>query len=517
MKTINPLMDMVDDVKPKIKLPKNDRLISEFVKDVSVELKSKNMLFYRTDSKEIVEVQKIRHNKANDKFFVGFECINPDKFITILEKYIVPGYYVYNKDGDCTFISKSINSQLAKITLESSEFRKELCPIDRIFTVPIPIIHNGCLTFPKKGYDARFNSWMNLNAPSIDENMSIEEAKQIIDKIYEEFCFKSEQDKINAIAGLITPALRGLYSDFNIRTPIFFYIANRERCGKDYCAGITGIVYEGINLEEPAMCDGQSNNNSEEFRKKILSAFIAGRKRFHSANNKGFVNVASFEAVTTSRFHSDRMLGKNELLTFSNEIDFSMSGNMGITYSPDLGNRCRFIRFFLEQEDANAREFKNPDLHGWILENREKILSAIFTLVKDWFDKDMKKGTLFFASFPEWAKICGGIMENAGYGNPCVPDNEMTFGGDEETTEMKALFELCHANFGEKYVTVGEIRCLAMTNELFQDMLQKTDNVVRFGLKITKFTGRILSDIKLVAKTKWDKGSNRQVRFMKVA
>jgi hypothetical protein len=51
---------------------------------------------------------------------------------------------------------------------------------------------------------------------------------------YKEFCFKDEQDKINAIAGLLTPYLRGLFKNFNTRTPLFFYMANRERAGKDY-------------------------------------------------------------------------------------------------------------------------------------------------------------------------------------------------------------------------------------------------------------------------------------------
>jgi len=31
-------------------------------------------------------------------------------------------------------------------------------------------------------------------------------------------------------------------------------------------------------------------------------------------------------------------------------------------------------------------------------------------------------GKIPFASFQDWSKICGGVLECAGYGNPCVPD-----------------------------------------------------------------------------------------------
>jgi len=36
----------------------------------------------------------------------------------------------------------------------------------------------------------------------------------------------------------------------------------------------------------------------------------------------------------------------------------------------------------------------------------------------------MLEGSVPFASFPQWAKICGGIMESAGYDNPCEQDRK---------------------------------------------------------------------------------------------
>ncbi len=49
----------------------------------------------------------------------------------------------------------------------------------------------------------------------------------------------------------------------------------------------------------------------------------------------------------------------------------------------------------------------------------------------------MKPGSQPFASFPEWARVVGGIMENAGLGTPMSNDLQNDVGGDTETKSMK--------------------------------------------------------------------------------
>jgi len=196
---------------------------------------------------------------------------------------------------------------------------------------------------------------------------------------------------------------------------------------------------------------GYSNSN-EEIRKKLTACMLQGRKRFHSANNKGLLNNSVFEQVTTAEVHEDRILGQNKTITFNNEIDYSLSGNIGIRLTPDLSNRARIINLHLIDENANARKFKKPNLHEDILDNRELIISALYTLVKNWVDKGKPNGTLPFTSFPHWAKICGGIMECAGYDSPCQADTTKLISLDNETEEMKMLFESCYK---KKYLING--------------------------------------------------------------
>ncbi len=503
--------------KKLIELPRSDLVVSEFARDLGQVYINSDDLFYKIDTRQVVFLDKIKYSRIKEGLkiqkeneFMGFSEMTPSKFITYVERNAITWKNKLVKDGDGTAYHKkcfeSITPTLAKTILESQQFQEQLPPIKRIFTIPIPIIYDDKLTFPKKGYDERFFSWLDPNAPEIIE-VEIEEAKTFIKSIFEEFCFKEAQDKIHAIAALVTPYFRGLYNSFNERTPLFFYIANRERAGKDYCAGITGITYEGIANEDPPISDGEkfSSNKSEEFRKKILSMMIQGKKRFHSSNNKGKIENSAFEGVITAKTFSDRLLGRNETITIDNEMDFSVSGNLGVTYSADLENRSRNINLSLEMEDPNKRIFKRPDLHNWVLENRGKIISCLFALVKNWFENEKPKGKTPFTSFPNWASICGGIMVYNGLGDPCEAQKGFGIAGNSQDREMKILFELGYKHFGNKSFKKKELidelkKTWQNSDDIFTRFnFEENGERAKFSIMFLRYVNRIFSDIKLEA------------------
>lgn len=496
-------------IRKRIELPGNGVLISEFADKLVKKFKTTEELFLRKDLNEIVEVYED-----------SFKIIKSKRFITLAERYFKPWTKIWMKSGGTIQVTKSMNSQTASVVLASPNFQDKIPKIKRIFTVPIPIIYNDKLTFPKKGYDPRFESWMNFGSPTIKE-IPLEDAKKIFYKIYYEFCFQNKQDYTNAIAHLITPFLRGLFSDFNVRTPLFCWLANRERAGKDYGAGIQGLVLEGAAVSEAPISTGGYGGSSgnEELRKKIVSALISGKKRLHFENNKGRLNSAVLEGVLTSKFYSDRLLGKNETPNFSNEIDFSISGNVGISFTPDLANRSRFVRLFLDIEDANKRNFEQPNLHKWVLDNRDLIISAIYSLIKNWIDKGKPKGSVPFASYPEWAEICGGIMEAAELGNPCEEDKKIvdTISLDQDTDDMKDLFEYIYEEKPDEWLSKKDIKKMIQNEESIMSWINwdEKSHQTKFGQKIDKFVGRILSDIRLTVKKLDVRASRRKYKFSK--
>ena len=504
----NSFLDLVG-VRERVELPGLGVYYSDFTNKIVTRIKNKNLIFYREDLENVVEVTPN-----------GFQIVKPNRFISLVERDFKPWVKIWKKNGEVIKVDKSMNTQQASIVLVAPNFQDVIPRIKRIFSIPIPIKYNGELTFPVKGYDPRFKSWLNYNSPEIYD-VDLETAKKTLYKIFNEFCFQSRQDYINAIAGLITPFLRGLFSQFNVRTPLFWYLANRERAGKDYCANITGLVYDGYATEESPVSSGEykTSGNSDEFRKKIISNFISGKQRFHSSNNKGKVNNATLEAVATASIFSDRILGVNETKSFDNEMYFSFSGNIGLTMTPDLMNRSIFINLFLDIENANERNFLTPNLHSWVLENRGLILSSIFCLIKNWYDNDCPKGSIPFASYPEWASICGGIMEYAEIGNPCVIDKKLSqaISLDEDTDEMKTLFEYLYETKPGEWLSKTDIKELIQKDG---DILTWIDwdnksHQTKFGVKIDKFVGRILSDIRLQVEDLSSRPARRKYKFSK--
>ena len=374
-----------EEEKPKLLLDGDGRSMSDLSNDIVDILKDKNILFYRPTSRQIVEIGNVKYHNKGKKLHTGFINTKDKRFITLLEKFAKVGHLIGKYKE---FEIKSLSPHKSDIVLQSHILEEALPQIERIFEIPLPIKYKEELTFPKKGYDVRFNSWRLYDSPEIEfPEMNLEEAKQIIDKIYSEFCFKSNQDKTNAISGLLTPVLRGLFKEFNTITPAFFYLGNREGVGKDYCKGVTSIIMEGQHRGDNPICDGGSANNSDELRKKITSAFRNGRKSMHFANNRGYLNSGVLEEFISSPMWIDRILGKNEEVTFPNEMEKSLSGNIPIRWTPDFGRRAIFIHLFYSSENILARKFKKEDLHGWVLENRGKILSALYYLVRNWIEK----------------------------------------------------------------------------------------------------------------------------------
>lgn len=499
--------------KVNVELPRDDRLISEFAKDVGEILVSKDEYFYQVKVGEIVEITKDEKGQSNLK------PLTPERFISSIEKHIQPIIKRSNPQG-IYVKKKSLTYQDAKIVLNSEQFQNKINPIKMILPFPMPCLKGNKIIFPKKKYDKDFCSWLSEDSPNTNLDMKLEDAKELLNKIHKEFCFEKPNDMTNAIASLITPACRLFYDDKYARTPAFFWKANRERAGKDYGAHIRTLVYSGVAEESSPISSGKGGEDGNELRKKLISMLRSGKIFFHSANNKGHLSSAVFESFLTASQITDRILGKSELLNLSNPLEISLSGNVGISYSADLRNRCKFINLFLEIENANSRTFETPNLHSFIKKNRGLILSAIFSLIKNWVDDGCPSGKIPFTSFPEWSRVVGGIMESAGYNNPCSEDSELlNIYGDSETQDFKNLFEMIYEKHPNKWLTKQQIKDLVKDNDEnlfgYYDFDKKGDQT-KFALKFFRYVGRILSDIKMSVRDSSVRSSRQRFKLSKI-
>ena len=481
---------VAEDGRPRVVLPGNGRTDSQFASEVGQLIKAKEVWFNHNHRTVVIRPVEVAENFKS----VGFHGLKPIEAGTHLEQYVETGFMKEDGAGNPTFHPGSLSREWADKLLHAPQLLSRLPKILRIMDAPLPVLHKGEIRLPQPGYNPDFKAYLLPSAPPI-KSVPIEEARQLVKEMLEGFCFESEQAAVHAVARLLTPFCRGLLG-WDARPPLWVYEANRERCGKDYLNGVIQIVHDGNIVSNPPF------NSDEELRKKITAGLRSGVRRMHFANMKGHISSGALEEAVTNKVWSDRTLGHSEEKSYANEIEFSLSCNVGTTWTPDLGNRMRIISLFLAQEDPNERHFRHSDLHGLARQRRGVMLSALWAFVCCWDKAGRPNGPTPFASFPEWAKVVGGIMCACELGDPCLPDQRATkVGGDETTGDMKDLFALAHDEFGEEWVKKEQIYQLLEKCEdldLFSWFdLSDQSGKTRFGKALHRFDKRILGDVVL--------------------
>jgi hypothetical protein len=497
---------IIGNGRPMQKLPCKNYTIEQFSADIAQYFKGDEKVFFKPDEDNIVEIKKFE-DKLLKREIIGFRVVDTKRLLNIIEKKVNTYIIEYVKKEEVE-VRQSPSKLHIELLSANEDFVGALYPIKRFLSYPIPFIDStGELIIPRhqpgKGYyDDRFQAYFTSECPEL-KLMSVSEAKFLLNDMLSEFCFRDEQDRIMALGYIITPMCRGLYRKPTSRTPIFIIQANRERAGKDFLAGIRGILYEGQAIDDTPIVTGEkSESNNEELRKKLTSALKIGRRLFHSSNNRGFLNNATLEQFSTSEVWRDRELGRNTQLELSNEVDISLSANVGLTYTPDLHHRSRPINLFYSEENPNERAFKRTDLHGYVLSNRALLLSAIYTLINVWVTAGKPSSKTLFTSFPEWARVVGGIMQLNEMGDPCINIDDVNIGGDKETQSMKefcgfmGLYQLNDVEQPQGY-TISKLRSIVTEAQSREDIegfshwdLSARPDQVKFGNLIRRFVGR---------------------------
>ena len=490
----------IEKGKIKLLLPGPGVLDTDFAAKLGDIYANKRKFFYDIRTGKVVRIALVPANplsRSSSKKVLGLEEVTKEAFVSMIEEEIVTGKekkIMINGIEMKVFVKQSLDPGKAGIILQDfKNFVSKLPVIEEVLSFPMPYLVDGKLYLPRKGYDEITHTWLDPNAPEIDPNMPLDEALHWLEDIHSEFAFysnidtnreeeKRDADKINSYAKLITPMLRGMYSHISVRTPLYIVKANQPRVGKDYLCDITQIVYTGQAYEFPPISTNEGTDETE-LKKLIMGILLSGERFFHSSNNEGKLYSAILEQLATNETFADRVLGSNKNVSLPNILEISLSANMGLTYSLDLQERSIIINLFYPKEDPNKRIFKRQDLHGYIRQHRAEILSAIYTLIRNWYEKGMPLSKKPFASFPEWMAICGGVMEAAGLKAPVFDNDVMdTVGANPEIRDVRRLFELgfeasnkALEERGSRALTRSELVEIVKNNDLFSYMKWNTN------------------------------------------
>lgn len=496
---------------PLVLHPGPGRLISETAADLGRIIAPLHVWFNRNGN--LVEVSRDTTGMG-----LRFREITSVTACAGIERFVLPVTIDKGDTNGNLRVPTSFDREMMAKLLAAPQFLQQLPVISRVLSSPLAIIDETTrgLVDLQPGYNPEHKLFLDPGFGPIDI-VEPGEARMILNDLLGGFCFETEQDRVHALARIITPYVRQIMG-WTARTPLWIYVANRPRAGKDYQAMLSFIIYEGDVCE-----DAPLERSHEETRKRITAALMSGRPFMHFANCQGHIDDAALTAAVTSRTIGARNLGGSgsaDDLRLPNEMEFSISANVGLTFREDIGPRSRRIALAFQDEDPNSRRFRYPDLHDVVRRNRRRILGAIHALVKVWVEQGCPPGPSSFTSFPEWARVMGGIMHANGLGNPCLPHaTELALGGDLKEKAMHAVYTIGFARWPDQWVIKQDLfQALAGSDDedlnFFGSFVGEdaTKTRTRAGMALTAYKGRILSGVILEVDPA-GKGSQQRVRF----
>jgi hypothetical protein len=442
------VISAINDPRPKIELPGDNRLLSDFARDLGKAIRYAD-IFQRDGMVFVV-------NDRGD----GLTPMTAATLRSWLEQHLVC-YKRRFATSETIQFRRTMTAADASGVLNSPQFISQLREICRFNPVPMPVRRlDGRIEMLKPGYDEPSKSFTASNALAVDEDMALGVARGVIDDMLAEFKFVDEQrSKSVAIAAMLTVFALGILPSKSLR-PCFVFLANAEGAGKSLLVKIATVPVLGYFPASTLPKD------EDEMRKVLLSAIIEAKPVLCFDNFKGRLQSESLEGFLTSQDWSGRILGGQATFRGDNNVIVFVTGN-SCTVSPDMRRRSLFCELFLEVERAEDRQFKNLLEVSVLLGRRIDIMSALWALIREWHNAEEPKPSRSNSSFPEWSNTFAATVEHAGYGCPLeTPKNEAS--ADTDGDDMRELVKSIAGDLPSKTVTFEELIKLAEAGGQFE-------------------------------------------------
>lgn len=271
--------------------------------------------------------------------------------------------------------------------------------------------------------------------------------------------FATTADQANALALVLTPAIRGLVP----LAPLAVVDGLQMGVGKNLFADCIAILATGA----PADPLPYSNDN-EETRKMITSAFRAGADLF-VFDEAHVLEGAALARTLTALTYNDRILGVSTIASFPNQVTWISLGNQ-VQVRGDVARRIYPIalRPIMANPELRGEDcFRHPDLKAWTTTHRAEILTAVLTVVRAWFagGQPASKRGASFGSFEPWGRMAGGMVEHVA-GLPDFLDNVAKWRSDSDfdTYYWVAHLRWLHGTFGDADFLCGEVRAAILAD-----------------------------------------------------
>lgn len=340
--------------------------------------------------------------------------------------------------------------------------------LDAIVSIPVMRPDGTILSTP--GYDPQtrlyYQPTPDIANCKIPDQPTQNDARNACTKLLhliEEFPFTTQADRANALAAIITPFIRQAMNDRD-DVPIGVLDAASPGTGKGMLACIIFILATGSRMVALPAPDSE-----EEWDKKIVTELLEGNTMICIDNISGALQSTKLEIVLTTHIYKGRMLGYSQSVRAENRATWIATGN-NVKLAGDLPERCYWVRMVATTSNPEAREFKIPDLMGYVEEHRAELIVAILTMIRAWYiaGKPKDKKLRPFRTFTNWSDTAGSILYYAGVEGFLTDRTTRKNDLDDERKEWTIFLRAWHSRFKGEWITTKEIKQACSTkSDLF--------------------------------------------------
>lgn len=240
-----------------------------------------------------------------------------------------------------------------------------------------PFIDHNWDLVQKPGYNNKTGLFTVLHHKLKLKRMDPKEAYgYLTDVVFDEFPFAGPLDKAVAVSALMTAVQRPTIAG-DSGMPGFGIVSPTQSSGKTTLAQL--LSYSIYNRPVAAQ---SWTDDEEELGKHLLGIFQEGHScvLFDNISQGAAIQSGRLANAMSNDMFGGRQLGENKVIQVPSSVVWIFTGN-GISFVGDFATRIYPININPKMESPDTRSFKRPDIGGWAMDNRKKILSAVLSII----------------------------------------------------------------------------------------------------------------------------------------
>lgn len=305
----------------------------------------------------------------------------------------------------------------------------------------VPVFARDGRLIQHPGYDAESGIYYRPapeleGMPELDtrdiEPENLQAARDLVLDLVADFPFVAESDRAHAVGLMLLPFVRELIPG---DTPLHAVTATVHRTGKDKLARTMLHPAYGPIASAPPDVDDMERN------KDVISHLLAGDRPYYIENQTEPLRGGNLaRALTADGRFNGRILGQSKTAHLHPRLVWVVTGN-NLSYSRDIAGRVVPIRLDAQVEQPELRtDFRHKDLDRYVRDSRARLVLAALTIAGHWVNQAYGPDELgarpymgpLKASYTDWAKVIGGILQEAGIGHFLADPGAVSVEGEED-------------------------------------------------------------------------------------